>query len=61
MPSAPRDTDTIDGNMSFIKRIATSVLGGNPEEQVLEELRGADVPVTDAACRTCANPCEEGR
>ena len=46
--------------MSFIKRIATSVLGGKPDDQVLAELQGANVPVTGAPCRTCANPCDEG-
>ena len=43
------------------RKLAATVLGQDPnDESAMQELKNAGVPVSEASCRTCADPCDEG-
>lgn len=47
--------------MINLRRLKAYVLGGNPSpEELRTQLEDLDVPVTDADCRSCPNPCTTG-
>ena len=47
--------------LHLARKLAATVLGQDPSDpSALQELRQAGVPVSEAGCRTCADPCDEG-
>ncbi|KAL5527424.1 hypothetical protein ACEPAG_6215 [Sanghuangporus baumii] len=47
--------------LQFARKLAATVLGRDPQDpKAAQELKQAGVPVSEASCRTCADPCDEG-
>ncbi|KAI5123431.1 hypothetical protein M0805_006136 [Coniferiporia weirii] len=47
--------------LHLARKLAATVLGHDPADpKALRELEEAGVPVTDADCRACADPCDQG-
>ena len=47
--------------MSAFRKVVAYALGHNPDAQhAAAQLQAASVPVSDDACRGCADPCDEG-
>ncbi|KZT12554.1 uncharacterized protein LAESUDRAFT_808148 [Laetiporus sulphureus 93-53] len=44
--------------MSTLRKLKAYVLGGDSDQSA--ELKAADIPVSDADCRTCGIPCDAG-
>ena len=44
--------------MSTLRKLKAYIVGGVADHGA--ELRAADIPVSEADCRGCANPCDEG-
>lgn len=48
--------------MSSLRKIKATILGHNSNmDETAASLRAASIPVSEADCRACANPCEEGK
>jgi len=45
--------------MSTLRKLKAYIVGGVGADHG-SELKAADIPVSDADCRGCANPCDEG-
>lgn len=47
--------------LHLARKLAATVLGQDPSDpSALKELEDLGVPVSDADCRSCADPCNEG-
>ncbi|EJD01408.1 uncharacterized protein FOMMEDRAFT_89285 [Fomitiporia mediterranea MF3/22] len=47
--------------LQLARKLAATVLGQDPHDPLAaQELQNAGVPVSEASCRTCADPCDEG-
>lgn len=47
--------------MGLLGRLGSLIIGGGEDMvQTTQELKDADVPVSEADCRNCADPCDEG-
>lgn len=46
--------------MSTFRRFIAYALGQSDIQASAEELRNASVPVSEAGCRNCADPCDQG-
>ena len=47
--------------MSAFRKVVALALGHNTDmDQTKAQLQEADIPVSDAPCRGCADPCDEG-
>jgi hypothetical protein len=42
-------------------KLKAFVFGSPNGQKVYQNLEAADVPVTTADCRSCANPCDQGK
>ncbi|KAH7930291.1 hypothetical protein BV22DRAFT_1116279 [Leucogyrophana mollusca] len=45
--------------MSAFGRLKALIRGTHPAQQVADSLKSASVPVSEADCRSCANPCDQ--
>lgn len=55
-------SDSPPDSMNRLKRLAAILLNPNEDpEQTHAALEAAGVPVSFADCRSCPNPCEDGK